>query len=223
MIKLVAFDWNGTILADTYAVFKADNEVLKRLGEKPVNFSDFLKHFDVPVKNYYLALGMDPKKLEANLDFISHTFHDIYESKVNRIRSRANARTVLKWLKKHEIESIIISNHIKDRIEEQLARLKLKNYISQVLGNFSISSAMKARNKQERLLEYLKETKTEPKEILIVGDSIEEVEIAKEIGALSAAITHGNVSTKRLKRAKPDYLISDLGNVINIVHEINTA
>ncbi|MEX0596714.1 MAG: HAD hydrolase-like protein, partial [Candidatus Paceibacterota bacterium] len=58
-------------------------------------------------------------------------------------------------------------------------------------------------------------------EVLIVGDTIEEVQIARHLGALVCSITHGNCSTNRLKEAKPDYLISDLGQIVNIVRKIN--
>jgi len=43
MIKLVSFDWNGTILADTYAVLESDNEVLKALGKKPITLKKLQK------------------------------------------------------------------------------------------------------------------------------------------------------------------------------------
>lgn len=222
MIRLVAFDWNGTLLADTYAVFDADNAVLKFLGEKPVSFPDFLKYFDVPVRNYYLSLGISPKTLDAKTEDIAKIFHNYYEPRAIKIRTRAHAKTVLKWLQEEKVPAIIISNHIKEKIQIHLKRLKIENYFIEVVGNHTISSAMKGRNKKERLMEYLNKKSINPKDVLIIGDATEEVEIAKELGTLSTAITHGNVSTSRLKAAKPDYLISDLGNLINIIREINS-
>lgn len=223
MIKLVAFDWNGTLLSDSNAVFKADNEVLKQIGEKPVSCSDFLKYFDVPVKNYYRGLGLSVKKVEEQSEFISKVFYNSYEQLAEKTRSRSHAKTVLIWLKQNNIPAIIISNHIKERIKIHLKRLHIENYFEEILGNYKFGLAMHERNKKIRLFDFLNHERISPKEILIVGDSIEEVEIAKELGAISIAITQGNVSTKRLKSAKPDYLISDLGNIINIIREINSV
>lgn len=221
MIKLVAFDWNGTLLADNHAVFEADNAVLKFLGKKPVSFHDFLEHFDVPVKNYYLALGVSEKTLGEKSRAMSETFHSYYEPRAEKVRTRSHAKIVLKWLKLQKIPSVIISNHIKEKIQRHLLRLKIEDYFEEILGNHAIYSAMQERNKKERLSDYLKAKRLNPKQVLIVGDTIEEVEIARDLGTQSAAITHGNVSTPRLKAAKPDYLISDLGNLINIIREIN--
>ncbi len=221
MIRLVAFDWNGTLFVDTLAVFAADNEALKSINHPPVSFSDFLKYFDVPVLNYYLALGVSKKVMEAKNKQMSDAFHNHYEKRAKKIRTRSHARQTLEWLRNKKIPTVFISNHIKERILEQTDRLKITNYFEEVIGNYEIYSAMNGRNKKERLHEYLKNKKIDPKEVLIIGDTVEEIHIAKELGTLSTAITHGNVSTIRLKKEKPDYLISDLGNLINIIREIN--
>lgn len=54
-------------------------------------------------------------------------------------------------------------------------------------------------------------------QVLVVGDNIEEIHVARELGTKIAAITHGNCSTARLKAAKPDYLINNLKEVRGII------
>lgn len=223
MIKLVAFDWNGTLIADTYAVFKSDIETLRAIGRPPLTYSQFLDHFDVPIRNFYLAVGISKKILDEKTILMRNAFHEEYERRVDKLRSRSHAKTVLSFLQKNKIPSIIISNHVKERIFKQTNRLHLTHFFDEILANDNIHSPMVERRKQRILANYIKTKKLKGEEVLIVGDTIEEVEIAKELGTLCAAITHGNVSTKRLKAARPDYLISDLGNLINIINEINTA
>lgn len=43
-----------------------------------------------------------------------------------------------------------------------------------------------------------------------IGDTREEVEIGKELGFKTVALTGGNNSTKILRSAKPDFLIHSL-------------
>ena len=66
MIKLVAFDWNGTLLADTKPVVDADNVVLKKLGLKPITVSQFRNAFTIPLIEYYANLGIDEKMYLKN-------------------------------------------------------------------------------------------------------------------------------------------------------------
>lgn len=59
------------------------------------------------------------------------------------------------------------------------------------------------------------------KEVLVIGDTIEEVEIGKKFGYSTVALTGGYQSTARLKAAKPDYLIHNLRDLKKIIQKIN--
>ncbi|OGD86853.1 hypothetical protein A2870_01600 [Candidatus Curtissbacteria bacterium RIFCSPHIGHO2_01_FULL_41_11] len=221
MIKLVAFDWNGTLFADTKAVLESVNEVQKAFSLEVLTLKRFRDTTQVPISEFYSANGMDFETL-ANPHQISSIFHPTYEKKAVKIRTRQNTKLVLAWLEENKIERVIISNHVDEMIDLQLNRLKIKKYFSTLLANPKRDFAIRKRTKRKRLERYAKEKGISFAEILVVGDALEEIEIAKEIGTLSVAITDGHCSTKRLKAAKPDYLISDLGNLINIIRDINT-
>lgn len=223
MIKLVAFDWNGTIFADTHAIFESDNQIFKLLNLKPVSFQIFQKYFDVPVKNFYMALGISEKTLDEKLSQIANIFHENYEKRATKLRSRKGAKEVLEWLLKNNIDSIIFSNHIIEPIRKQLKRLKLEKYFTEVIANSHLESALKSRGKGERLRDYIKLKSILPKEIVIIGDNLEEIEIGKEFGITTVAITEGNCSTARLRNAKPDHLINSLTRIIKIISKINQA
>lgn len=219
----MAFDWNGTIFADTHAIFESDNQVFKLLNLKPISFQTFQKHFDVPVKNFYMALGVSEKELDEKLSQIANIFHQNYERKAAKLRSRKGAKEVLQWLLQNNIESIIFSNHIVEPIKKQLKRLNLEKYFTEVIANSHLESALKSRGKGERLRIYIKKKKILPKEVVIIGDNLEEIDIGKKLGVKTVAITEGNCSTLRLKNAKPDYLIDNLKEVIKIIDKINQA
>lgn len=223
MIKLVVFDWNGTIFADTKAILDSVNEVLKTLKLKPTSLKNFQKHFDVPVSKAYLGLGMSEKMLKNNSSEISSAFHSSYELRAAKVRTRAFAKKLLMWLSKNNIASIIFSNHINEPIKKQLKRLKVEKYFLAVLANSALDSSLKGRNKQGKLRDYIKNNNFLTSEVLLIGDTIEEIEIGKELGVITIAITGGNCSIIRLKAAKPDYLIGSLREVIGIIREANHA
>src|SRR3990167_1630547 len=222
MIKLVAFDWNGTILADMQAVHKADNEVLKSMGAKPVDLKTIHKVIDVPIINYFMNVGVKKETVIKNVELNRKVFYENYEKEAKNARTRSNARAVLKWLQTKKIGCIVFSNNTLESILGHAKRLKISGYFKEILAASLPGLALSTRTKNVMLQEYLKEKEIQPDEILIVGDTIEEIQIAKSIGSMVCSITHGNCSTKRLKTAKPDYLISDLGQMINIVRKINS-
>ncbi len=220
MIKLVAFDWNGTIFADTLAIYESNNESFKLLGIKPISFQAFQKHYDVPIKKFFLSLGASEQDLDSKASQIAHAFHSQYELRVAKVRSRAYAKNLLDYLSKRNINCVIFSNHIVESIRKQLKRLKLTGYFAEVIANSHLDSALKGRNKKDKLKDYIDKNNLSADEVLIVGDTVEEVEIGRELGVRSIAITHGNCSTARLKATNPDYLISSLKEVKNIVHNL---
>src|SRR3989344_1940457 len=103
MIKLVAFDWNGTILADMQAVHKADNAVLKSMGAEPVNLKTLQEKYDVPIIKYFLNVGVKKETVIKNVELNRKVFYDNYERESKNTRTRANAKAVLKWLQKNKI------------------------------------------------------------------------------------------------------------------------
>src|SRR3989338_8305403 len=101
MTKLVVFDWNSTILADMQAVHKADNEVLKSMGAKPVDLKTLQEKFDVPIINYFMNVGVKKETVIKNASLNRKVFYENYEKEAKNARTRANARVVLQWLQKN--------------------------------------------------------------------------------------------------------------------------
>lgn len=221
MIKLVAFDWNGTLFSDTFSCLEGTNEELKYLGLETVSLKTYQKYFDVPVKRMYLSLGVDEKVYNLNLNELAKIFHSFYEQRVLKVRTRRNTKKLLNWLLASNIDSIIFSNHIDFQISKQLERLKIEKYFKKVIANSHIGTSQEIRAKKDKLKNYIVNNKIPFKNILIVGDTIEEIEIGKELKVKTIAITGGNCSTNRLKAENPDYLIDNLIEIIPIVKELN--
>ncbi len=74
MIKLVAFDWNGTLLADAVVCWKIDNDIFKHLEKPAISFRKYQETFDIPISKMFLAHGFSEKELSEHEDYIVHTF-----------------------------------------------------------------------------------------------------------------------------------------------------
>lgn len=220
MIKLIVFDWNGTLLADTEACREGDNRILREFGGEKVNHREYLEMFTIPGINFYALRGCDRERLKRNTKKLGEIFHDFYEPRAAKCRSRRGARALLKWLNEKKIEAIILSNHTLEGIEAQLKRLGMAGNFSKVIANSERESSMKERNKKKKLKYYIKTHKIKLGEGIIIGDSPEEIEIGKENKLITIAITDGNYSAARLRAARPDHLINNIFEVIDILKKI---
>ena len=217
MIKLVVLDWNGTLLSDTNACMAADNHVIKYFGGNPVSLKAYRDTIIIPSNKFYAQHGCKMNQLVRESKKLGRIFHSFYEERAKKCRARKGTKEMLKWLHSNSIDSIILSNHTTNGIVFQLKRLKLDGYIREILANNELDTSMKERNKLKKLRDYVERNHYKKNEILIIGDSTEESEIAKRLGIQSALITDGYYSTKRLKKSKPDYIINNLTDLKKII------
>lgn len=218
----MAFDWNGTIVADTEVTLRANNEVLKHFGFKPISLGQYRKHYDVPIRKYWISLGLDPNFFDQHAKEQERIFLSKFEPEEKRVRTRTGAKQILEYLKRQQIECLIFSNHIIPHIEARLEGLGIKKYFSKVLARPQHNRDHQHKKfKDQFLRDYIKAKKLTMKEIVIVGDTVEEIEIAKNFGCHSVAITGGHNSTLRLKAMRPDFLIHNLTELKRIIIKLN--
>ncbi len=222
MIKLVVFDWNGTLLSDTQATVHAENVVNKRFGKKPISIRQYRESSTVPWTQHMLKWGYSKKEMDENFQEIQNLFHAVYEQRAKHCRSRAGARRLLAFLERENIDKIIASNHVVEGINSHLHRLKLSNYFKHTLAHEDKFGSRKKRVKEKKIAGYIKTHGYKPNEVAIVGDSDEEIHVAKKLGLVSIAITHGIFTKKRLQAEKPDFIVSSLDKIIPIIEEINS-
>ena len=215
MIQLVTWDWNGTVIADTQACMDAGNHVIETFGGKPLPRNVYRRVFDFPTLEFYCNQGADRESLIAG-DF-AETFHEYYEPRASKCRTRRGAREMLSWLEDKSIDSVILSNHIKNAIIQQLQRLGMKRYFAEVLANEDAGSTASGKNKIQRIHDYLSQTNFNPSEAIIIGDSPEDIGIGKTLGMGTVAITNGYFSIPRLRASNPDYMIGNLGELVGII------
>ncbi len=216
--KLAIFDWNGTILADTRMAWVASNECLKFYGAQPISYKQQLDTFDFPIIHYYKRNGVNIDKVLETKDEANEIFQTSYNALAKNARTRRGARKLLDWLRDNEVDCIILSNYLVEKIEAQLERLNIREYFGYISANTCDgTSILNSTSKLERISDFMIKRGYKPANAFIIGDSKEEPEIGRHMGILSVGITGGCISDKRLRAAKPDHLITALPETIDVL------
>jgi phosphoglycolate phosphatase len=212
--KLIVFDWNGTILSDTRASWLAGNECMKFYGAKAMDLSEYRDLFTFPIIDFYIANGLSAAEVLARKDESNIIFQTAYEAYAQNARTRRGAREVLQWLKAEGATCIILSNYVTDKIRHHVQRLKLGDYIDHICAHTCDGTTiLEKTTKAARLKAYMDKSGHAAHDTFIIGDTMEEPEIARAFGLTSIGITDGYISTARLKAAKPDYMIGSLQDI----------
>ena len=217
MIDLMVSDWNGTILADTQLAVRSTNHEILAFGGQPLSRKKLINGIYFPINDFLIEQGCDPEALKDPKS--AEIFHEFYNAGSSKCRTRSGVRKVLKYNSAHSIESLILSNHLKPEIETQLERLQLVEYFKTVLAHEKATDTSQGNNKVHRFAHYLEETRQDPKNALIIGDAPEDIGIGKEFGMVTVALTDGYYPTSKLRASNPDYLISNVGKLVDILEE----
>lgn len=104
--------------------------------------------------------------------------------------------------------------HCLDEIKGHLKRLGLEHYFKYVSAHdCGGTTILQSTTKVLRLKSYMEESGHAPQDTVIIGDTMEEPEIARALGLTSVGITDGYISRKRLAEAKPDHIVHRLDEI----------
>jgi beta-phosphoglucomutase-like phosphatase (HAD superfamily) len=105
MIKLLVFDFNGVLIADTRVCMAADNHVIKSFGGRPVSLKVYRDTINIPAIDFYALHGCNRKSMLKNYKKSGKIFHSFYENRATKVRSRKNALKTLKWLNEKALKN----------------------------------------------------------------------------------------------------------------------
>ena len=217
MKKLFVFDWNGTILADTVPSWKAGNECLKFYGAKAISLKEHRETFFFPILPFYEKHGVSAETVLERRDEGNAVFQKAYERYAKNCRTRHGARALLQHLNETGVECIILSNYQTDKIEGHLERLKLDHHFKYISAHdCGGTTILQSTTKVLRLKSYMEEYGHNFEDTVIIGDTMEEPEIARALGITSIGITDGYISRRRLYEAQPDYIVHTLSGVLSL-------
>ena len=195
MIKHVFFDFNGTIIDDLVLCYDLLNEFLEEQGKEKITLERYKDIFRFPIKEYYRLAGIDFEK--ESYESLSIKFIKKYQPASLKCGLYKEVVPTLKKLNELGIKCYIISASEKNNLIEQCQSYDIVKYFVDILGIENIH----AKSKVDIAVNYINEKKLNKEEVLFIGDTLHDVEVAKAMGVKYALVSCGHQSLKVLKEA----------------------
>ena len=210
MKKFVVFDLDGTLIDTLTGLTYSVNETLKELDLPYIYQKDEVKTFIGRGAKRLFALAS--KKDENPADF--NLFLKNYEKYQYVSEVFPNVIFTLSELNKKGIGLIIYSN----KPNEILQKL-IKNKLSMIPFLFvqGQDNSYPPKPDVTLLKKILDDLKLNYKDGVYVGDSIVDVDTAKNINMKCAILSYGYGNKEEILNAKPDYYIDDFKELLNIL------
>lgn len=190
--KHIIWDWNGTLFNDIELCVDLINGLLIPRKLKPISVKEYRNVFTFPVKNYYEKVGLNFK--ESSFEELGSEWMANYEKRKHEIGLFEKAVEVLDRISRKGISQSILSAYKQHTLEEIIEHFNIKKYFTYVVGLDHIY----ATSKLELGKELIKKLGNGKDEVLLVGDTVHDYEVAKEIGADSVLIANGHQSKEKL-------------------------
>jgi len=166
--------------------------------------------FEFPVKNYYNKLGFDFEK-EA-FEVIGTEFIVNYNKNFHRCKLQPKVYYILeKILKLNRHQSILSAMKQKD-LEASIELYDLGKFFTEIIG---IDNHY-AKSKVEKGKQWFKKSKFKRSEILLVGDTSHDYEVAEIIGVDCILIPSGHYPREKLEKCNVP-IINSLDEILNFL------
>lgn len=209
--KHIVWDWNGTLLDDTWLCVEVLNQMLSQRGRAAITIEFYRKHFKFPVIDFYNRLDFEANS--KSFAKISREFIDHYQSRwFAECQLHQNTQQTLKNIQGLGIQQSVLSAAEQTTLLEGLAHYKIDAYFHKIMGTNNIE----ATGKKEKGLELMCQLACDPKQILLIGDTLHDHEVAETIGCDCALITHGHNNVVQLQAANTR-LVHDMHAVFTLL------
>ncbi len=193
MIKCILWDFNGTLLNDVDCSIKSMNTLLEKRGLSKIKSVDqYRSIFTFPVYDYYVKLGYDFSK--ESFEDISIEFIANYDLNFKDCKLNDKMNEILTLMKEHQISNNILSASKQDALIDQVAYLGVEDQFDQILG----ISDIYARSKVDLAQKWFENSSYKANEILFIGDTNHDAEVAKAIGCNCILLSYGHQSKEVL-------------------------
>ena len=168
----------------------------------------FLDNFCFPVKDYYVKLGFDFDKEPFSIS--GTEFIHEYVKRDHEPDLHLYAKESLKYFQNNKISQSLLSASSQTMLDEMLVYHDIRDYFIKIIGQ----DDHYAHGKELSGKAWMDELEYGPNEVLLIGDTIHDKEVADVIGADCVLVCHGHVSQWRLEKTGAS-VFENLKGIIN--------
>lgn len=193
MYKHVIWDWNGTLLEDVNLCVTIMNNILTDKRMKTMSVEYYRDIFTIPVIEYYKTLGFDFS--EETFESVGKRFIDTYENTKYSCNLYPGSEEILTFIRSVGTKQSVLSGYYQETLDEIIKEFRLTDYFDYLVGMNDIYAGSKVTN-GKRLIELLN---LNGDEVLLIGDTCHDYEVAREIGADAVLLSCGHQPEDKLR------------------------
>ena len=191
----IIWDWNGTLLNDVELCANIMNELLTMESLPKISVEKYRNIFKFPVEEYYRSAGHKFKK--NSFEILGKEFMMKYETGKSQCSLSPGAIELLQDFSQRNIHQHILSAYEQNSLNKIVDQFRIKKHFKQIIGldNIYADGKMKLAEKLIKIIN----NNGEDQKVLMIGDTLHDLEVALHINADCILIANGHQSKERLE------------------------
>ncbi len=194
--KHIIWDWNGTLFDDVELCAGTMNFLLRQESHPTISLKKYKEIFTFPVVDYYKIAGHTFEK--KSFEVLGKQFMDEYEKKKLDCSLYPGAVELLREFSDQNFTQHLLSAYEQGSLNKIVQYFGIKDYFKYIIGLDNIYASGKMQLGKNLLSLIRKNGKSE--NILLIGDTTHDFEVAGELGIDCALISHGHQDKERLQK-----------------------
>ncbi len=208
MHSLIITDIGGVLIRTDEAILTCIEEVFSEKGIPPGSKEELLSAFGTSIYDYILAYLPDEHKHRADECYAA--FQERYPGTVmDELHPFPGADLALRRLKDVGHTLAVLSCMVKAEVEKNLSLLSFRDF-SLIFALEDYEHKRPLPNGLRMIMERLGFT---PAEAVYVGDTVNDIRMAKNAGVFSVAVRTGVQDAAALEAEKPDLLLGSFAEL----------
>jgi phosphoglycolate phosphatase len=196
VITTIIWDWNGTLLDDVDPCVATLNVLRARRSLAALSRDEYRALFGFPVRAFYESIGF-AFALDDDYSALSRDFIAEYRRRAPEMRVSEAARGALERLAARGIQHVVVSAMEMRLLGEMLAEHALTSYLRGYFGTRDHTAGSKVAIGAAAAADG----GLDPKNVLVVGDTLHDLELAQAIGCRALLYAGGHQDRRRLEGA----------------------
>lgn len=191
-VKYIVWDWNGTLLNDSRLSWTITSEFLRKHFDRDFSYDEYRSLYCHPIKSMYDEAGcqMDDETFRE----FSHRWVDVYNERVTDCSLQESAVEILGYLKEQGIKQIILSAYPHEDLIGIVKSYNIGDFFESMHGLPDRQAASKTAIGER----WLKSSAVSQEQVLIIGDSVHDAEVAEHLGVQCVLISQGYQKKEQL-------------------------
>lgn len=210
-IKAVILDFDGTLANTTDVIIRTMYATIKELNLPERTYQECAATIGLRLQEVQKALFPDA---DLSPDAYAQTYRRLFNvfNSDGAVKIYPNVLETLAELKNRGMTLTIASSRSHRTLDDFVRNLGLTDTITYVLGGEDVTQGKPA---PQAVNMTLKKYGLRPEEVIVVGDTVFDIDMGRNAGTKTCGVTYGNGSRESM--ADADWLIDDFSELLELV------